>query len=140
MPEMGRFVLGRQGIESGFVEMSVATIRIYREISDAERREILEKMGPLAWIDPVVGPSTLHDKARGADVRPFYRNAQPRIAAAPAARTHENVATSLVEELSVELFDFVNHKLIVSRIKSIAFYVYNILYIRYYAVPKHTFA
>ena len=64
------------------------------KVADAKRGEVLEEMSALRRVDAIVGKCHLSDDACTGDVRPLHRDAKPRIAGTPAARSHEGIATS----------------------------------------------
>ena len=104
MAQMLRFFDGGHGIKESLVKPAVSVVRIDGKITDAERCQILEEMGPLAWIYSIVFQSALDDNPRVADMRPFYRDAQPRITASPTSRADQNIILLIGCKLPIHFF------------------------------------
>ena len=77
---------GGELVEDFLTVDAVATEGVDGEVADAKRREVLEEVGALAGVNLEAVQTGLHDDLRRADVRPFDGDAEPRVAAPPAAR------------------------------------------------------
>ena len=134
MAEIFGFFHRRQGVQIFFIEPAISLKRIDREIANPERRQILEEMRSLARIDTIVLQPAFHNDAGIADMRPFHRNAQPGIAAAPTAGTDQDIVLFLCGEPAVHLLDVVSYQLVVGRVESTGLHIYDILHIRHDAM------
>ena len=81
-----RLLDGGQPVENVLTVDAVAPEGVDGEIADAQRREVLEEVRALAGINLETVKSCLHDDLSCADMRPFDGDAEPRVAASPAAR------------------------------------------------------
>ena len=95
MADVLRLLDGGQGIEDVLAVDAVAAEGVDGEVADAERGEVLEEVGALAGVDLEVVQAGFYDDLRGADVRPLDGDAQPRVAAPPAAGADEEIGSSL---------------------------------------------
>ena len=90
-------------------------VGIYREVTHAERGEVLEEMGALARVDVVVLQSYFHDNSGGADMRPLDRHTQIMVARTPTARTYQHIILPFGKELTIDSFDIISHIEIIHR-------------------------
>ena len=70
----------RHLVEEVLTEDAVVVEGVDGEVADAEGGEVLEEVGSLAWVYPIVFQSRLHDEPCATDVRPFYRYSEPIVA------------------------------------------------------------
>lgn len=117
MPDELRFVHGGLGIQQRLVVETILAEGIDGEIAHPKRGQVLEKVRTLTGVYLIVRQSGFHDDPRCRDVRPFHRNAEPRVAAAPPTRTDQHVVLAFLLEAAVRLLDFVgNGRIVRSRI------------------------
>ena len=88
---------------------------INREVTHAERGEVLEEMGALARVDVVVLQSYFHDDSGSTDMRPLDRHTQIMVARTPTARTYQHIILPFGKELAVDTFDIISHIEIIHR-------------------------
>ena len=95
-------VESRHSIKYIPVPKTVVAIGVDSEIAHAKTRKVLEEMGALTGVYHIIGQSGLNNQARGTDMRPLHRNAQPRVARPLASWTYKNIIPVLIKELTVQ--------------------------------------
>ena len=94
-------------------------------------------MRSLARIDTIIFQPAFHYNTCIADMRPFHRNAQPRVTTSPTTRTNQNIILFFSCELAVHLLDIIGYRLVVGGTESTGLYIYNILHIRHNAMSQN---
>ena len=83
MTKIFRLLYGRLRIQERLIEPTISLKWINRKIAHSERSQVLEEMGTLTRVYPIILQSAFHDHPCVTDMRPFHRNTQPRVAAPP---------------------------------------------------------
>ena len=91
------------------IQQPFPLLGIHREVADAQRGKILEKVGALGGRHHQVAETAFHNDAGTADLVPGNGNAQPGIAAAPAPNPHEDVPAPLLHQTAIQAPHFHGH-------------------------------
>ena len=113
MAHVLRFLYCWLSIEKLLIIDSVADIIVDSEVANAEAGQVLEEVCTLARVYTVICQPSLNDDLGGRNMRPLDWHAQPRVAAAPSARTNEDIIASLIEEAPVDALYLVGNGRIV---------------------------
>lgn len=111
--EVFRFHRRRQGIEISFIKPTVSSEWIDREVAYSERGQILKEMRALARVYPILLQSALHNQVGIRDIRPFYRDTEPWVAASPPTGADKYETFFLFGKLTVDFLYFVGNLLVV---------------------------
>ena len=134
MTQVFGLMYSRLRIQKVLIIYTVIYKRVDCEITDTERSQVLKKVRSLAGIDTIVCQPGFYNNTCCTDMRPFYRNAEPCIATAPAARAYQDLVLSFVQELLVQFFYLPGYFLIVGSAVIIGFYVNYILQFIHYSM------
>ncbi len=105
VPHEGGFLRGRLGVEPRPVDVALVGVRVHGQVRDAKRRQVLEEVAALRGGDDEILERGLDDHARGTDLRPVDRDAQPRVRRAPPAGPDQNVRPAGRVQAFVQLAD-----------------------------------
>ena len=125
----------RLRIQEVLIVYSVVHKSIDREIAYSEGSQVLKKVCPLTGIDAIIRQPGFYNDARCTDMRPFNRNSEPRVTAAPTSRTYQDIILSLIQELLVQLFYLPGNILIVGSAVIIGLYIDHILQFVHDSMP-----
>ena len=118
-----RLVHGGQGVQVFFVKEPVAAERSYCKIPHTERCQVLEKVCPLRRVHTVLFQAAFHYCTCATDMRPLYRDTQPRVAATPPSGTDEYITVSFFDVFAVQFLYLAGYKPVVLCVEIIAFYI-----------------
>ena len=96
VPQVGAFVEGLAGVEQILAEDAVAAEGVDRQVSYAQRGDVLEEVRALRGLDVEPLDAALDDHLCLGDVGPLDRDAQERVRRPPAARAYQYIGALFV--------------------------------------------
>ena len=97
MAQVFSLMHSRLRIQEVLIVYSVVHKSIDREIAYSEGSQVLKKVCPLTGIDAIIRQPGFYNDARCTDMRPFNRNAEPRVTATPTSRTYQDIILSFIQ-------------------------------------------
>ena len=129
MPQVLRLVYGRLCIQEFLVVYAVIHKGVDGKVSHSKGGQVLEEVGSLTGVYPVIGQSGFHYHAGSADVRPLHGDAEPGVTATPASGTYKDIVAAFVQELLVQLLYLPGNLLVVGGTIVVCLHIDNVMYL-----------